>query len=172
MVHYPEKRFYPRNPCKLPATIEEVEDNFLYRARLVNYSNTGIFVETDVVLESGTEIVVGIEDSLFPFQPFAGKPEGIDASECYRARVIWQKGIEDSIFNYGYIITFCNLHDPFHVGRHAIEMNRNYGFWFVAFGKTIFYRRFKQIRTHIPGFRFTVYQNWCCPLVNNGIHSC
>jgi Tfp pilus assembly protein PilZ len=102
MVHYPEKRFYPRNSCKLPATIEEVEDNFLYRARLVNYSHTGIFVETDVVLESGTEIVVGIEDSLFPFQPSAGKPEGIDAPECYRARVIWQKGIEDSIFNYGY----------------------------------------------------------------------
>ena len=102
MVHYSEKRVYPRNFCKLPATIEEVEDNFLYRARLINYSNTGIFLETDVVLESGTEIVVGVEDSLFPFQVTTATPDAFDSPECYRARVIWQKSIEDSIFNYGY----------------------------------------------------------------------
>jgi hypothetical protein len=88
VAHYPEKRFYPRNFCKLPATIQELEDSFLYRARLVNYSNTGMFLETDVVLESGSEIVVGIEDSLFPFQVSAAAPATVDAPECYRARVI------------------------------------------------------------------------------------
>jgi Tfp pilus assembly protein PilZ len=103
MVHYPEKRTYPRNLCKLPATIEEAEDNFPYRARLVNYSNTGMFIETDVVLESGSEIIVGVEDSLFPFQTSAAPPDAPDdAQDCYRARVIWQKSIQDSIFNYGY----------------------------------------------------------------------
>ena len=102
MVHYPEKRNYPRNPCKLPATIEEVKDNFLYRARLVNYSNNGMFIETDVVLESGTEIVVGIEDSPFLSSASTATSESIDSPECYRARVIWHKSIEGSIFNYGY----------------------------------------------------------------------
>ncbi len=102
MVHHPEKRTYPRSLCKVPATIEEVEDNFLYRARLVNYSNTGMFLETDVVLESGSEIIVGVEDSLFPFQASAATGDTYDAPECYRARVIWQKSIEGSLFNYGY----------------------------------------------------------------------
>ncbi len=102
MVHYPEKRVYPRSLCKLPATIEEVDDNFLYRARLVNYSNTGMFLETDVVLESGSEIIVGVEDTLFPFQASAATPDASDAPECYRARVMWHKSIQGSIFNYGY----------------------------------------------------------------------
>ena len=102
MVHHPEKRTYPRSLCKVPATIEEVEDNFLYRARLVNYSNTGMFLETDVILESGTEIMVGVEDSLFPFQSSATTGDTYTAPECYRAQVIWQKSIEDSIFSYGY----------------------------------------------------------------------
>jgi hypothetical protein len=69
-VRYSEKRAHNRNLCKLPATIEEIKDSFLYRARLVNYSNTGMFLETDVVLESETEIVVGIENSPFD-SPFS-----------------------------------------------------------------------------------------------------
>ena len=101
MVHYPEKRTYTRNPCKLPATIEEVKDNFLYRARLVNYSNNGMFIETDVVLESGSEIVVGIEDSPFLSSASTATSDSIDSPECYRARVVWHKSIEGSIFNYG-----------------------------------------------------------------------
>ena len=63
MVHFAEKRAQIRSLCKLPATIEEVNDSFLYRARLVNYSNTGMFLESDVVLDSEAEIVVGIENS-------------------------------------------------------------------------------------------------------------
>jgi Tfp pilus assembly protein PilZ len=102
MVYYREKRIYPRSLCKVPATIQEVEDNFLYRARLVNYNNTGMFLETDVVLESGSEIIVGVEDSLFPFQTSSATPDASDVPECYRARVIWQKTTEDSIFYYGY----------------------------------------------------------------------
>lgn len=102
MVYYPEKRAHTRNLCKLPATIEEVKDSFLYRARLVNYSNNGMFLETDVVLDSGTEIVVGLEDSLFPSQNSVSTAASFDAPECYRAIVIWKKSIKRSIFNFGY----------------------------------------------------------------------
>jgi len=102
MVHHSEKRAHPRNLCKLPATIEEIKDSFLYRARLVNYSNDGMFLETDVVLDSGTEIVVGIEDSLFPSQNSISTWASLDAPECYRAIIVWQKNISGSIFNYGY----------------------------------------------------------------------
>jgi len=95
----------------MPATIEEVKDNFLYRARLVNYSNTGMFIETDVVLESGSEIVVGIEDLLFPSQTSIAISHAFDAPELYRARVIWQKSIEGSIFNYGYGVQIISEED-------------------------------------------------------------
>jgi Tfp pilus assembly protein PilZ len=97
MVHHTEKRANPRNLCKIPATIEELKDSFLYRARLVNYSNNGMFLETDVVLDSGAEILIGIEDSLF-----SSPSHFSDGPACYRARIIWQKDTAGSIFNFGY----------------------------------------------------------------------
>ena len=102
MVHFAEKRAHIRNLCKLPATIEEVEDSFLYRARLVNYSNTGMFLESDVVLDSETEIVVGIENSPFDLPTVSSVSSASDAPGCYRAKVKWEKNIQDSIFNFGY----------------------------------------------------------------------
>jgi len=102
MVHYSEKRTHPRNLCKLPATIEEIKDSFLYRARLANYSNNGMFLETDVVLDPETEIVVGIEDSPLASQKSISRSASLDAPECYQVRVIWQKSLRGSIFNYGY----------------------------------------------------------------------
>jgi hypothetical protein len=97
MAHYAEKRANPRMLCKVPATIEELKESFLYRARLVNYSKNGMFLETDVVLDSEAEIVIGLEDS-----PFASRESSSDAPVCYRASVQWQKNIRGSIFNYGY----------------------------------------------------------------------
>ena len=97
MVHYAEKRANPRMSCKVPATIEELKDSFLYRARLVNYSKNGMFLETDVILEPEAEIAIGLEDS-----PFASRESSSDAPVCYRANVKWQKSIRGSIFNFGY----------------------------------------------------------------------
>ena len=97
MAHYAEKRANPRISCKIPATIEELKESFLYRARLVNYSKNGMFLETDVVLESDAEIVIGLEDS-----PFSSREFSSDEPACYRASVKWQRHIRGSIFNYGY----------------------------------------------------------------------
>ena len=97
MVRYAEKRANPRMSCKVPATIEELKDSFLYRARLVNYSKNGMCLETDVVLDSEAEIVIGLEDS-----PFSSRESSSDAPVCYRASVKWQKNIKGSIFNFGY----------------------------------------------------------------------
>lgn len=96
-MRYAEKRAEPRTLCKLPATIEELKDSFLYRARLINYSKNGMFLETDVVLDSKSEIVIGLEDS-----PYTPSVSSSDAPVCYRARVKWHKNIHGSIFNLGY----------------------------------------------------------------------
>ena len=97
MVHYAEKRANPRTSCKVPATIEELKDSFLYRARLVNYSKNGMFLETDVILDPESEIVIGLEDS-----PFASRESSSDEPVCYRANVKWQRNTRGSIFNFGY----------------------------------------------------------------------
>lgn len=97
MAHYAEKRANPRMSCKVPVTIEELKDSFLYRARLVNYSKNGMFLETDVILDPEAEIVIGIEDS-----PFTSRESSSDAPVCYRASVKWHRNIKGSIFNFGY----------------------------------------------------------------------
>lgn len=107
MVRYAEKRANPRTPCKVPATIEELRDSFLYRARLVNYSKNGMFLETDVILDPEAEIVIGLEDS-----PFASRESSPDAPVCYRASVKWQKTTIGSIFNFGYGVQFIADEDP------------------------------------------------------------
>jgi Tfp pilus assembly protein PilZ len=101
-VHYSEKRAHNRNLCKLPATVEEIKDSFLYRARLVNFSNTGMFLETDVVLDSETEIVVGIENSPLDSSTTASISSASGSPGRYRAKVVWQRNIQGSIFNFGY----------------------------------------------------------------------
>ena len=106
MAHYAEKRANPRMSCKVPATIEELKDSFLYRARLVNYSKNGMFLETDVVLDSEAEIVIGLEDP-----PFTSPESSSDAPVCYQARVKWQKRIRGSIFNFGYGVQFISEAD-------------------------------------------------------------
>jgi Tfp pilus assembly protein PilZ len=61
-----------------------------------------MFLETDVVLDSETEIVVGIENSPFDSPTTSSMSSDSGAPECYRAKVVWQKNVEGSIFNFGY----------------------------------------------------------------------
>jgi len=94
LVQHPEKRNDSRALFKTPILVEDLNAGYIYRARMVNYSKNGIFIETDVGLEPGEEIYIGIEES--PYQL------STDAARSYRAKVIWQKGLKNSIFNFGY----------------------------------------------------------------------
>ena len=70
---------------------------------MTNYSKDGIFIETDVGLEPGEEIYIGIEDSPRKLSP--------NAAKSYRARVIWQKGLKNGIFNFGYGVIIVSSKD-------------------------------------------------------------
>ena len=94
MVQHPEKRSDVRAAFKSPVLVEDLNAGYLYRARMVNCSRKGIFIETDVGLVPGEEIYIGIEES--PYQL------STDAEQSYRAKVIWQKALKNSIFNFGY----------------------------------------------------------------------
>ena len=93
-VQYPEKRRDARAAFKSPILVEDLNAGFVYRARMVNYSSKGVFIETDVGLEPGEEINIGIENSPFELSP--------EASKSYRAKVLWQKGLKNGFFNFGY----------------------------------------------------------------------
>ena len=97
MARYIEKRTDYRENYKAPVTVQELDDRFIYRARMANVSNKGMYIETDVVLETGADIIIGIEDS-----PEISVDLSSNGSRFYLSKIIWQKDLIDSIFNFGY----------------------------------------------------------------------
>ena len=77
-----------------PITIQESGVSFLYRARLANYSRSGIYFETDLLLHPETEVYVGIHDTS---HRLFSEDHG-----SFLVNVIWRKRLTDSSFNYGY----------------------------------------------------------------------
>lgn len=77
-----------------PITIQESGVYFIYRARLANYSRSGIYFETDLLLYPGAKIYIGIQDTIHRlFSEDHGN---------FLVNIIWRKGITESSFNYGY----------------------------------------------------------------------
>ena len=77
-----------------PITIQESGVYFIYKARLANYSRSGIYFETDLLLYPGAKVYIGIQDTnhrLF--------------SEDYGSflvNIIWRIRLTESSFIYGY----------------------------------------------------------------------
>lgn len=63
-------------------------------ARMYNYSDFGLYIETDHLLEPQTEIHIGIANS--PFSPES------DEYESYRTDIRWRKPLFRSAYYYGY----------------------------------------------------------------------
>ena len=77
-----------------PITIQESGVSFLYRARLANYSRSGIYFETDLLLYPEAEVYVGVQDKnhiLFS-----------EDHGSFLVNIIWRKRLNESSFNYGY----------------------------------------------------------------------
>ena len=94
MEQYLEKRSEPRLFYWTPITIGESGVCFIYRARLANYSRSGIYYETDLLLYPGTKVYIGIQDSTHRF-----------FSEDYGSflvKIIWRKRLTGISINYGY----------------------------------------------------------------------
>ena len=64
-------------------------------ARILNYSDTGLYFESDALLEQGAEVYVGLRPS-----PLDDRPSDYD---CYRTTIMWCKELkEDACYFYGY----------------------------------------------------------------------
>lgn len=73
---------------------------------MVNYSDKGMYIETEIALDEATDLIVGIEDPKFtpPTVP-PGSPM------FYRAKIMWQTDLKNSIFNFGYGSKFISVAD-------------------------------------------------------------
>jgi len=89
-----EKRRDPRIGYWTPITIEESGECFFYRARLANYSRSGIYFEADLLLNPGANVYIGIEDST---HKFFSEDHG-----SFLVKIIWRKSLTRISFNYGY----------------------------------------------------------------------
>ena len=108
MFKFSEKRGDIRTRYKVPVIVEDSEDGFVYRGRMINYSEKGMYLETDVVLDLGAEIYIGIEDS--PYNASSSEASAND-SQFFLAEIKWQRQLNDNFFNFGYGVNILAIGD-------------------------------------------------------------
>ena len=99
----PEKRDNTRFDYQAPIVLEDTKFGVLQGARMFNYSDFGLYFETDHFLAPGTDIYIGIPNS-----PYTSDP---DVFERYHAEIKWRKPLKKSSFYYGYGVRFLET-DP------------------------------------------------------------
>jgi hypothetical protein len=95
-----DKRRHERAKYKTPVKTESLQSGINEGARMVNFSNTGIYFETDELFQPGVEIFIGIENS--PYSQTA-------AYECYLAKVKWGKRLKNNPLAYGYGAKYVDI---------------------------------------------------------------
>ncbi len=94
MEENPEKRDNARIDHQCLVTIENLKAGTINKAKMLNFSATGLYFEADNLMQPGEEIFVGIDNS-----PFATE-QGL--YECYRVEIVWRKELKKSAYYYGY----------------------------------------------------------------------
>lgn len=93
-----ERRSDIRTNYKSPARVEDSK-GIIYTARIVNYSDEGLYIETDWPLQAGTEIYIEMEKSPYNSTAF-------DFLERRQSVILWQTILKDSFYTYGYGIKY------------------------------------------------------------------
>ena len=99
MTRFHEKRSDSRTDFKSPITVEDSR-GIIYKARMVNYSGSGLYIETDWLLRPGTEIYIEMEKSPYTSDTF-------DLSERYRSVILWHARLKNSFYSYGYGVRYA-----------------------------------------------------------------
>ena len=89
-----ENRIKARFTHESNITLENTDIELRCTGRMNNYSETGIYIESDFKLEPQVEILIGINDS-----PFSSEP---GTHEQLRGSVKWRKELTQASFYYGY----------------------------------------------------------------------
>lgn len=98
MARDSERRSDIRTSYKSPARVEDSK-GIIYKARIVNYSDDGLYIETDWPLQAGTEIYIEMEKSPYAASTF-------DFLERRQSVILWKTVLKDSFYTYGYGIKY------------------------------------------------------------------
>ena len=113
----PEKRSYARLDHRTLITLENYEGGVMHEARMINYSQKGLYFESDYYLIPGAEIYIGIPNS-----PFTSEPS---VYECYRSVIKWRKFLDNSLYDYGYGIEIQTRTPPPRTTKSSAESRRH-----------------------------------------------
>ena len=95
-----DKRHNARITHKTEVAVESLQSGIQENARMVNYSDEGLYFETDQVFQPGTEIFIGIENSPHTW-PIT--------YECYKAKIKWGKRLKNNRYAYGFGANYLNI---------------------------------------------------------------
>ena len=104
-----EKRKHVRFEHQSTILHEDLDEGIFASSRMFNFSRDGLYFESNVQLESGEKIFIGLENS-----PYAEKQ---GTYECYHAEICWRNELEFSRFKYGYGVRYCLTDTPLDVGN-------------------------------------------------------
>jgi len=92
MEFRPDHRADPRYRHEAAIMYEHYRSGRYFEGRMLNYSRAGMYFESNFAPEIGTEIFIGVENSLYS-----------SGHDVYRARVIWHAKLQDpeALFSYG-----------------------------------------------------------------------
>ena len=109
MSGYIEKRAETRLEFKSPVKIKNIKTGAFSNARMVNYCNNGVYLESNRVLVVGVEVFIGIENSPFSVES--------DVFDVYRAKVLWRRPVRSAFYKFGYGVQLISVQpgDPMRV---------------------------------------------------------
>ena len=88
-----EKRHHQRMNHNRMVTLESLQIGMDNNTRMLNYSDNGIYFESDQFFQPGAEIFIRIEN-------FADSET--ESHNCHHAKIVWGKRLNDSPNAYGY----------------------------------------------------------------------
>ncbi len=96
----PEKRDNTRFRHVSPITYEDLEQGVYSQSKMFNYSKDGLYFESDLKIDIGESVFIGIENS-----PYAKEA---DVYECYHVVVKRRQKLDSSVYKYGYGVQYEN----------------------------------------------------------------
>ena len=93
-LQFPEDRDGTRFDHVSPLQIKNPSSGKIYKARMQNHSNDGIYFESDGIFQKGSKIHICMQNS--PYTQASG------ILEYYTGEVMWRKDLEDSSYYFGY----------------------------------------------------------------------
>ena len=81
-----------------PIAVEDLKAGTIHGAKMLNYSKTGMYFETDSILQPGAKIYLGTV--------YSSQVSMADEFECRLAEIVWRNKLKKSFYNYGYGVQF------------------------------------------------------------------